>query len=171
MLYSDRWLDSVPYFQVLCIAGMGGCLTSVNTQAIAAIGKSKEMFQWTIVKRGVGVLAIVGGLILYGMKGLLIGMVFNSWFSYFVNIFLVSKYIRYQWLQQIYDLIPIVVVCLITTAISYFVGRIIDLGMYWAALVELIVFVSIYMGWSLLFKPESYTFFLSAIPEKLKFRK
>ena len=171
LLYSDRWLDSVPYFQVLCIAGMGGCLTSVNTQAIAAIGKSKEMFQWTIVKRGVGVLAIVGGLILYGMKGLLIGMVFNSWFSYFVNIFLVSKYIRYQWLQQIYDLIPIVVVCLITTAISYFVGRIIDLGMYWAALVELIVFVSIYMGWSLLFKPESYTFFLSAIPEKLKFRK
>ena len=85
LLYSERWLASIPYFQVLCIAGMGVSLTAVNTQAIAAIGKSKLMFVWTVVKRVIGISAIVGGLLWFGMKGLLIGVVFNNWFSYLVK--------------------------------------------------------------------------------------
>ena len=32
LLYSDRWLDSVPYFQVLCLSGLAYCLQSVNNQ-------------------------------------------------------------------------------------------------------------------------------------------
>lgn len=48
LLYSERWLQSVPYFQVLCVAGLAGCLQSVNLQSIAAIGKSKAMFYWTL---------------------------------------------------------------------------------------------------------------------------
>jgi O-antigen/teichoic acid export membrane protein len=67
LLYSDRWLQSVPYFQVLCIAGLAGCLQSVNLQSIAAIGKSKEMFLWTIFKRIVGIGIVVSGLVCFGM--------------------------------------------------------------------------------------------------------
>ena len=31
LLYSDRWLQSVPYFQVLCIVGLSSCLQSMDT--------------------------------------------------------------------------------------------------------------------------------------------
>ena len=55
ILYSDRWLESVPYFQLLCIAGIATCISAVNTQPIAAIGKSKVMFRWTIIKRIIGI--------------------------------------------------------------------------------------------------------------------
>ena len=54
LLYSDRWVQSIPYFQVLCIVGLSSCLQAVNTQPIAAIGKSKEMFLWSLAKRTVG---------------------------------------------------------------------------------------------------------------------
>ena len=89
LLYSERWLPSVPYFQVLCVAGMMVCMQSVNLQSIAAIGKSKTMFVWTIIKRSVGIGFIVLGLFLYGMKGLLCGVLIHHAFSYFVNIGLV----------------------------------------------------------------------------------
>ena len=59
LLYSDRWLASVPYFQVLCLVGLSECLQAVNTQTIAAIGKSKLMFQWTLVKRTVGLVFMI----------------------------------------------------------------------------------------------------------------
>ena len=101
LLYSDRWLPSVPYFQVLCMAGLVNCLMSVNLQPISAIGKSKVMFSWTIVKRVVGIGAVVVGLMLWGMKGLLLGVLINSYFAYFINILLVSKYIGYKWQRQI----------------------------------------------------------------------
>ena len=67
ILYSERWLPSVPYFQVLCIAGIAGCLQAVNFQSISAIGKSKTMFVWTVVKRIVGIGAVVIGLLCFDM--------------------------------------------------------------------------------------------------------
>ena len=169
LFYSERWLASVPYFQVLCLAGLPNCLQSVNLQTISAIGKSKTMFLWTLLKRVLGIAAIVGGLVAFGMKGLLAGAVFNSWFSYLVNISLVSKHIGYKWTRQLLDLLPIAVASVVAALVSYGVGYLFGLGMYPDGLVKLVVYVIIYMGWSLIFKPESYTYTLSIIPDKLRF--
>ena len=169
ILYSEKWLASVPYFQILCFSGMGACLTAINTQSIAAIGKSKLMFIWTLVKRTVGLAAIVGGLFLWGMKGLLIGVVFNSWFSYFVNICLVSKYIHYSWTRQVLDLVPSALVSLIAASLSWLAGSYLKLSIYPKSVVIFLVFVAVYLGWSLIFRPESYTYFISVIPERFRF--
>lgn len=169
LLYSERWLASVPYFQVLCVAGLGVSLTAVNTQAIAAIGKSKVMFVWTLIKRAIGIAAIVGGLFLWGMKGLLAGVIFSNWFSYLVNICLVSKHVGYHFLKQIRDLIPVTLASVIAAAVAYGVGYLLHLSMYPDGIVKLLVYVTVYLGWSLLFKPESYTYFLSSIPKRFRF--
>jgi len=167
-LYSDRWLHSVPYFQVLCIAGLAGCLQSVNLQSIAAIGKSKEMFLWTVLKRIAGVGFVVFGLVCFGMKGLLVGVVFNYWFSWFVNISLVSKHIGYKWYKQILDILPVTIVSLLTALVSYGVGYLLHLDMYPDGIIKFAVYVILYLGWSLVFKPEAYTYFLTIIPSKNK---
>ena len=168
LLYSDRWLNSVPYFQVLCLAGMGASLTAVNTQAIAAIGKSKLMFVWTVIKRVIGLSAIVGGLLWFGMKGLLAGVVFNNWFSYFINICLVSKHVGYKLWSQIRDLFPVAVVSLVAAAVSYGFGYLFHLNVYPDALLKMFVYAAIYLGWSFFFKPEAYTYFLTTIPDRFK---
>lgn len=168
LLYSDRWIQSVPYFQVLCIAGLAGCLHSVNLQPIAAIGKSKKMFFWTVVKRIVGVGAVVLGLVLFGMKGMLAGVVINFWFSWFVNICLVSKHIGYKWYKQIVDILPVSTVSLLAALVSYGVGYLLHLDMYPDGIVKFTVYAIFYLGWSLVFKPEAYTYFLTIIPSKLK---
>jgi O-antigen/teichoic acid export membrane protein len=166
ILYSERWLPSVPYFQVLCIAGLAGCLQAVNYQSISAIGKSRTMFVWTVVKRIVGICAVIIGLLFYGMKGLLAGVVFNYWFSYFVNISLVSKHIGYKWYKQVLDLLPVGIVSVAIAVISYFIGSLLHLGLYAEGVVKFITYIVLYMGWSLMFKPEAYTYFLSAIPSR-----
>ena len=168
LLYSDRWLQSVPYFQVLCLAGLASCLQAVNLQAIAAIGKSKAMFVWTLIKRGVGIGAVVLGLYLWGMRGLLGGVLINFWFSYLVNICLVSKHIGYKFWRQILDLLPVAIMSLVAAVVSYGVGYLLHLRMYPDAIVKILVYVIIYMGWSFVFKPEAYTYFLSIIPNRFK---
>lgn len=168
LLYSDRWLPSVPYFQVLCIVGLSSCLQAVNTQTIAAIGKSKLMFQWTLVKRSVGMTFMVGGLVFFAMKGFLVGIIIYNWFCYFVNIGMVSKYIGYKWKRQLGDLVPVTIVSLLAFVISWLAGYALHLDLYPDALVKLAVYVMIYLGWSCIFKPESYTYFMSVIPSKFK---
>ncbi len=155
ILYSERWLDSVPYFQVLCFAGLAYSLQSVNHQSISAIGKSKTLFIWTLVKRVMGIAFVVTGLLIAGMKGLLVGMVINTWFSYAVNIGMVSKYIGYKWWNQLKDIMPVMVVSIIAAIISYGISTLLDLSLYFDGIAKFVVYVIIYWGWTYIFKPEA----------------
>lgn len=168
LLYSDRWLHSVPYFQVLCIAGLAVCLQSINSLSVAAVGESRAMFIWTVIKRVVGIGLMIIGLVFWGMKGMLVGVVLNSWFSYLVNIFLVSKYIGYRISDQLLSIMPVAIASILSAVATYFVGRLLDLPMYPDGIVKLIVYIMIYMGWSLIFKPEAYSYFLTIIPKRFR---
>ena len=159
LLYSDRWAASVPYFQVLCVAGLAYSLQSINYQSVAAIGKSKTMFIWTFIKRAMGIVFVVAGLLLYGMKGLLVGMVLNAWFSYFVNIWLVSKHIGYRWQRQLLVILPVLLASLVAAGVSYGVGMLCSLSLYADGALKLVLFLALYVGWSLLSKPEAYQLF------------
>lgn len=165
LLYSERWLDSVPYFQILCIAGIAICLQGVNYQAIAAIGKSKAMFSWTLVKRAIGLALIVGGLAAFGMKGLLVGMVLQSWLIYLINAYQVHKYIGYKLSIQFFDLLPTMVLSIVSWAVAYgLVFLLPQWNMYVIAVIRLLVFVVVYLGGSMLFKMESFRLVKETIP-------
>lgn len=168
-LYSDRWLESVPYFQVLCFAGFSACLQAVNTQTIAAIGESQAMFKWTIIKRFFGLAFVIVGLSYWGMKGLLAGYVLNNWFSYFVNIGLVSKYIGYKWYTQVRDLIPVTIVSLLSALGCYYIVSSFHLGLYADGLLKALCYISIYFGIMLCFRLESFVYTLSIIPKRFRF--
>ena len=166
LLYSERWLASIPFFQVLCIAGLATCLQSVNLQTISAIGKSRVMFWWSVIKQIVIIVLIVGGLYLFGMKGLLVGYVIGSWFVLFVNIGLVSKYIGYKWWRQLLDILPVLVASVIAALISYGGSYLLGLKMYPDGIVRFLVFLVVYLGWSFIFKPEAFTYSLTILPMK-----
>lgn len=168
LLYSDRWIESVPYFQVLCLAGMINCLNSSNLQTISAIGKSRTMFLWTIVKLAFRLVIVIGGLVLFGMKGLLAGVVLSTWFAFLVNISLTSKYIGYKWTKQLADIFPVAVVSVIAAMISYGIGYFIDLSLYLDGIIKVLVYLFVYMGWSFIFRPEAFTYTLSVLPNRLK---
>lgn len=163
LLYSDRWLHSVPYFQVLCIAGMAGCLQAVNNHSIAAIGESRAMFSWTIIKRTVSIVMMVGGLALFGMKGLLFGLAISAWFTYLVNISLVSKYIGYKTKKQILDMLPTMAVAAVSALAAYGSGLLFHLPLYADGVMKALICISIYMAWSFVFKPESFEYTKSII--------
>lgn len=158
LLYSERWLPSVPYFQVLCIAGMAICLQGINYYAVAAVGKSEKLFLGTLIKRGVGLLLVVGGLLLAGMKGLLCGVVLSSYFIYLVNAILVSKHVGYSIIRQFKDLMPILLLCMVSFTIAVFIGYLwksIE-NMFILGFFQLVVFLTLYVTLSKVLKLEEF---------------
>ena len=129
------------------------------------------MFKWSIIKQIVVVVLIIGGLITFGMKGLLIGFVITSWFTFFVNIGLVSKYIGYKWYRQIKDLSPVAIASSSIALFSYVCGYLLHLGLYPDGMVKFLVYAILYLGWSFMFKPEAFTYTVSILPlDKIKKR-
>jgi hypothetical protein len=54
----------------------------------------------------------------------------------------------------------------VAAVVSYGVGHLLHLSMYPDGLVKAGVYAVIYLGWSFIFKPEAYTYFLTIIPDK-----
>lgn len=167
LLYSDRWIDSIPYFQILCLAGIPACLQSVNLQAIAAIGKSKVSFEWTLIKRGIGIFLMICGLYIWGMWGLLVGMVLSIWIMYLINVYLVAKYIGYNLIQQLLDLLPTFSVSILSCIVALSVKLLIDDDyMFTCGVIQFFLFTLVYILNSIIFKLESYYFVRNLILKK-----
>ena len=159
ILYSERWLPCVPYFQILCLAGIASCLQNINYFAVAAIGKSKQLFTWTFVKRGLGLAFVVGGLWIYGIYGLLIGSVVTSWLIYFINAGLVSKYIGYTIRRQFIDLFPIITLSLTAFAAVCFLDLFTKIdNLLLVGLIKAALFVLLYIILSLIGKIKALAF-------------
>ena len=156
LLYSDKWLTSVPYFQLLCFAGIATCLQNINYFAVAAIGKSKAILKWTIVKRVTGLVLTIAGLWAFGIYGMLVGGVLTSWIIYLVNAGLVSQYVGYTGIQQFRDLLPIILASSVAFLGAYLLGQLLPISGNPMALIQLLAFIAIYLVISIGFKMESF---------------
>lgn len=163
LLYSDRWLESVPFFQALCLLGLSGCLQSINTQTIAAIGKSKSMFKWTLVKRLIGLCVVLVGLVLGGIWGMIVGTVLQGWFSYFINIALVSKYVGYKFNHQLMDILPTLILSVVCFSLTFITAKFIDSEMYINAIAAFVQFLSMYILLAYVFKMEAFIILINKV--------
>lgn len=167
-LYSERWLASVPYFQLLCLAGIATCLQNINYYAVAAIGKSRAIFKWTLIKRSLGLVIVIVGLWLFGIYGLLIGVVISSWLIYGINARLASKYVGYALKQQMSDLFPIFALSVIAFFAAYSITFLYVEGVYIIGLIRFVVFVGVYISCSIGFRLNAYSFVRETIGSVLK---
>lgn len=167
LLYSAKWVDCVPYFRILCAAGLAVCLQGSANNAIAAIGKSKEFFVWTIIKRSLTIVLALTGILLAGMPGLLWGCVLGAWSVYLINSFLVSKFIGYTFLEQILDILPFILISISIGGVVYFIGSLMPWNMYFVALLEVAICVSLYWLVARLLNIEVYNYLCNLLRESI----
>lgn len=140
LLYGDKWVDAVPYFQVLCIGGFFSSLYNFNYYAVAAVGRSKVLFYWGCYKWGVLlVLLLIGAQI--SMMGVLVAMVLSCANIYVTNALLAQKYVGYSFKVQITDILPILGCTLVSGAVTYMLYT--SFAIHWV--VCGLIFVAIYL--------------------------
>ncbi len=170
LLYSDKWLPSVEYLQILCVAGIAVCLQGISYYAVASKGKSKDLFWWTFIKRGFGLVFLVVGMIIGGIKGLMYGFVVSAWFLLLINQYLVSKHIGYSLLQQYKDLLPIYLLSATVCFICLFAYQHINLHMYTNGAICTAIFVILYTNIARIIKLDVYTEVKSIIKNYLRYK-
>lgn len=161
ILYSETWLPCVPYFQILCVAGLAKCLQAVNYQAISAIGKSKVMFKWELVKRIIDITLLILGIALYGIIGLLWSKVVSTWIAFIINTTMVSSHVGYKYYIQYIDLLPVFIVSGLSFMFSYTVASIFNFDLYMDGLVKMASFFIAYLAWIFIFRPEPLKYLIS----------
>ena len=150
VLYSETWISSIPYFQILCVAGLVNCLQSVNYQVVSASGRSKALFMWNFVKRGCNIILMVIGLF-WGVKGILWGMVISFYIIYIINARLAYKSTSYSIIQQLQDSLPSFALAVVAGIITFCCRTIFDIIVV-QLIFQIITYIIVYIILSATFR-------------------
>lgn len=148
-LYGEKWLPSVPYFQVLCVGGFFVCLQNVNFYAVAAVGKSKQLFYWSFYKWGFLLCALIIGMN-FGMYGILWGMVLSNFNIFMVNSLLASNFNGLTVISQLKCIMFSLLMTIVSVIVAYVIWFI---SKIW--LISIIIYFAFYfvIGFIIRYKP------------------
>lgn len=104
-LLTEKWLPTVPYFQILCLGGILYPLQSYNLNILTVKGKANLFVRVEFVKKAIVLTAILVG-VQWGIIGLLWAQFATSITSYFINSYYSGQLIQYSTYEQLRDLLP-----------------------------------------------------------------
>ncbi len=159
LLYGEKWLPSAEYFQILCIGGYFLSLQNINYYAVAAIGKSKALFNWSIYKWLFLLTMVLLGM-MFGIKGILWGIVISNINVYITNAYLLSKFSKLSIYEQIKAIIPIICV----TGFSIIAGYVMHLVCHNIIIACISIYV-IYLFLSITFRLNAVSYTKTALKQ------
>lgn len=90
ILFSDKWVNSVPYFQLLSVIVFAYPLSAIIVNILTSRGKSKKFLQLEILKKVFIALALVFGFY-FGIYGYLYALILVGFISLYLNIYYAAK--------------------------------------------------------------------------------
>lgn len=154
IVLTDKWLECVPFLQILCFSFALWPIHTANLQAINAIGRSDVFLKLEIVKKIVGILVLIITVPM-GLYSMALGQIITGIISSFINAYPNKKLLNYSYLEQVKDLCPIIIISLVMGLIIYPISFL-NLGNLLILILQCIIGVIIYIIFSWLFKIDAF---------------
>ena len=165
-LYTEKWLDSVFFIQVISVSLAFGMLSIMSLQTIKAIGRSDVVLKLEFIKKPVYIGLLVIG-VLNGVKAIAVMMAVYELFGTFINMLQLRKHIHYGIREQIMDIGPATILSTIMLAAVWLIP--LPFSSAWITLlVKVLMGVAIYSVGALLIKPSAYYYVIDIVSDLLK---
>lgn len=102
VLLGNKWLETIPFLQLLSLSGLIAHLGSINNNLFKVIGRSDLFLKTSVIGKVITILAIVIG-IQFGIWGLVIGSIISQYITVFIVMHFITKQIAYPLLEQLKD--------------------------------------------------------------------
>ncbi|MFW5983242.1 MAG: MOP flippase family protein [bacterium] len=170
ILFTDKWLPSVPMLQILCIGGPTYPLSVILVSTLLAKGKSGLFLKLDIYKKSVGLAAMVLGL-LFGFYPFLLGVTAASLIGLILNFYYVGKTIHTKAGEYANALMPGLMLSLAMGAIVFGTGYLLPENHYIQLTVQATLGIFIYAGASYMLKLDDFEYLKNLLREKLQRKK
>lgn len=118
VLIGPQWLEASHYLQIICFGVMLYPLHSINLNILQVFGRSDLFLKLEIYKKIIAVAPIVLGITM-GIYWMLIGSVFVSIISYYINAYYSGPLLSYSITAQIKDISPSFLISLAGAGTAY----------------------------------------------------
>ena len=161
LLLTDKWLPCVPFMRIFCITYMFYPIHTANLNALKAMGRSDLFLKLEILKKVVGVAALLVTM-WYGIMPMAYSLLFISVASQIINCWPNRRLLGYGYLEQMKDILPSVGLAVFMGVCIYCISFI-GLSTILTLLIQVILGIIIYLGGSKLLKLESYYYVIGLV--------
>ena len=161
LLLTEKWLPSVPYMRIFCITYMFYPIHTANLNAIQALGRSDIFLKLEILKKIVGIAAV---LITMNISVMAMGysLLVTCVISQMINSWPNRKLLKYTYLEQLRDIMPGILLAVFMGGCVYCISFL-KLPDAVTLVIQIILGAGIYYFGSRLLKMESYEYITSMI--------
>jgi teichuronic acid exporter len=118
ILLTDKWIPSLPLFQILCISYMFYPVQSLNLNLLKVKGRSDLFLKLEIVKKSLLSIVLIISFPL-GIKAICIGAVITSVMALAINSFYTGKILNIGFYRQMKDISPVFLISSIGGLTAY----------------------------------------------------
>lgn len=166
ILYTDKWIEAVPLFQIACCGGIMASSIQLNNMILLAGGYSKMFFLSRLYKQIIGFCLILFMAFAGNLWWLMvIGVAFVPYLFFFISVLYTKKIIhQYGFRKQILDVLDIFLFSFLCGIIVYAVCFYIPLSKpYLSLCTKVFVYSVSYMIISKYFIPEEFQIYLNEV--------
>ena len=168
LLLTEKWLPSVPYMQIYCFTLAFYPVHMCNLQAINAMGRSDIFLKLEIVKKGLGIGALLVAVFCFDSP-IAIAMTgaFTTVISCFINAYPNKKLIDYSYFEQMRDILPSIAAAVVMLG-AVLAVQLLGLGAFATLAVQIALGVAVYAAVSVIFRLEPFRLLLNMLKNKAK---
>ena len=168
LLLKDKWLPCVPYLRIFCFSYAFWPIHTANLNAMKAMGRSDLFLILEIIKKTIGLIAILTTMWI-SVMAMAYSLLVTSVLSQIINSYPNRKLLNYSYLQQLKDMLPQICASLFMGAVVYCV-QFLGLNSLLTLFIQVPVGVALYVGISKVFHIDSFEYVLGIANSFLKKR-
>ncbi len=168
LLLTDVWLECVFFMQIFCITYIFYPIHTANLNAIKAMGRSDIFLKLEIIKKIVGVIAILVTMWI-SVEAMAYSLLVTTLLSTIINAFPNKKLLDYSWFEQMKDILPNIVLAVVMGIPVYFM-QYLPLPTIVVLILQVLSGAVIYVGVSAIFKVEIFNYLINIFKSFLKKR-
>lgn len=169
IILTDKWIQCVPFIQIVCIQQCFSILNTINLQAIKAIGRSDTLLKLEFAKKPIYLLILLTTMFISPIA-MCIGNAVYGMIALLINSKPNKKYLNYTLLEQISDTGIYFILSLVMAIIVMLIGRL-NINIYILFVLQILSGIMFYIIVSILLKLDSFYYIINTLKDMLKRRK
>ncbi len=165
LLLTEKWLDCVPFMQIFCITYIFYPIHAANLNAIKAMGHSDVFLKLEVLKKIVGLAAILGTMWI-SVEAMAYSLLVTTIISSAINAYPNKKLLDYSWFEQMKDILPNIGLALAMAVAVYFI-QCLPMSTVGTLFLQVIAGVGIYIVGSMLLRLDAFCYLLMVAKEML----
>lgn len=169
VMLTEKWLEAVPFMQILCLGLMFDHINSINLNLLFVKGRSDLALKLEVIKKAIAI-TILFISIIWGIWGICIGQAIYCILATFLNSIYTKKLIGLSYIEQAMDFGKVWLIALLSALFPYFISEMIE-NNYLKIVTAIISYIVTYITIHFLTQSHSGKFFLTQLQELYSYRR